>query len=163
MSLNVNLRHLEKKALHLQGERPASGLDVDDIDELIHMIGPVQFDLWVEKLRQSVLVRGQLRFHLQCQCARCLARFRKPIEITDWSCTLLLDGEDKVTVENDCVDLTPFIREDILLAFPQHPLCKTECSGLPFASQEHQKVSEANASGAPSSAWDELDKLKFKN
>ena len=36
----------------------------------------------------------------------------------------------QVAIENDCVDLTPFVREDILLEFPQHPLCKPDCGGL---------------------------------
>jgi uncharacterized metal-binding protein YceD (DUF177 family) len=43
---------------------------------------------------------------------------------------LPLEGEDKVPVDNDCVDLTPFVREDILLEFPQHPLCKPDCGGI---------------------------------
>jgi len=161
MSLIVNLRHLETKAVHIQGERPMNQLEIENIDELIQVIDPVQFDLWIEKLRESVLVHGQLRLNLQCECVRCLARFPNLVEIMDWNCVLLLEGEEKVRIENDCVDLTPFVREDILLAFPRHPLCKPECSGLPFASQQYQKVSEANASGAVSSAWDQLDKLKL--
>ena len=135
--------------------------DIENIDELIQVLDPVQFDLWIEKLRESVLVGGLLRFSLKCECVRCLARFPTLIELADWSCVLLLEGEEKVKVENDCVDLTPFVREDILLAFPRHPLCKPECSGLPFASQQNQEVSEANANGAVSSAWDLLDKLKL--
>jgi uncharacterized metal-binding protein YceD (DUF177 family) len=70
-----------------------------------------------------------------------------------------LEGEDKVSVENDCVDLTPFIREDILLDFPQHPLCKPECAGLKTKSQA-PKVKDAEKEA--SAVWAELDKLKLK-
>ncbi len=35
-----------------------------------------------------------------------------------------------VPIKNDCVDLTPWVREDILLGFPQHPLCRPDCGGL---------------------------------
>jgi uncharacterized protein len=72
---------------------------------------------------------------------------------------LPLEGEDKVSVENDCVDLTPFVREDMLLEFPQHPLCKPECAGL-----KPKKKAQPNAvadKDAPS-PWGELDKLKLK-
>ncbi|MBI4658779.1 MAG: DUF177 domain-containing protein [Verrucomicrobia bacterium] len=161
MPLTFNLRHLEKKDLQLQGEWPAEDLDVEGVDELVRMNEPVRYDITIERLKQSVLVRGRLRFVLNCHCARCLQPFRRAVEIRDWTCTLLLEGEERVAVENDCVDLTPYLREDILLAFPQHPLCKTECSGLPFASQNHPKASEFKASGAVPSAWDELNKLKL--
>ena len=52
------------------------------------------------------------------------------VGIATWTLHLPLEGEDKVTVENDCVDLTPFVREDILLEFPQHPLCKPDCARI---------------------------------
>jgi uncharacterized metal-binding protein YceD (DUF177 family) len=56
--------------------------------------------------------------------------------------------------------LTPWVREDILLEFPQHPLCKRDCSGLRTGSAGTAKTS----SGPPeegSPAWKELNKLKF--
>jgi uncharacterized protein len=65
-----------------------------------------------------------------------------------------------VTISNDVVDLTPYIREDIVLAFPQHPLCKPDCQGL----ENPRKGSAADAqheSELTSSAWSELNKLKF--
>jgi len=62
------------------------------------------------------------------------------------------------------VDLTPFAREDILLEFPQHPLCDPECSGLPNSSVgKAKKNSGAGKTEAGSSAWAELNKLKFNN
>ncbi|MBI2948677.1 MAG: DUF177 domain-containing protein [Verrucomicrobia bacterium] len=161
MPLTINLRHLEHKVLHLRGESQASELEVTNVDELVQMLQPLRYDFWVEKLKGSVLVRGVLRFVLDCQCARCLRPFQRVVELADWSCNLTLEGEDRVAVENDCVDLTPVIREDILLAFPQHPLCKSECSGLPFAAQPYPNASETGASGSVPSAWDELNKLKF--
>ena len=68
---------------------------------------------------------------LACQCVRCLTSFRLPLELNGWTCHLPLQGEDRVKVLNDCVDLTPYVREDILLEIPQHPLCDPECRGLP--------------------------------
>ena len=77
---------------------------------------------------------------------------------------LAVDGEEKVIINNDLIDLTPYIREDILLGFPQRPLCNTECEGLPG-----NKVGKPKKASGPgktvkdaSSAWSELNKLKFK-
>lgn len=162
MKLTFNLRHLEKNDLHLKGEIPAADLDLEAVDELIQIIEPLQYDLWVERMNQSVYVHGKLQVPLQCHCVRCLKPFRQVIDGEQWAWNLELEGEEKVPVENDCVDLTPFIREDILLAFPQHPLCKTECRGLPKAPQKRShQTSGATESGEASSAWAELNKLKF--
>jgi len=69
-----------------------------------------------------------------------------------------------VKVISDCVDLTPFAREDILLEFPQHPLCDPECSGLPTCLlAKRKKNSGAGKTEAGTSAWAELNKLKFNN
>ncbi len=63
-------------------------------------------------------------------------------------------------VDNDLVNLTPYLREDILLALPQHPLCEPECGGLklPARAKDPEKTA-----GKTASAWDALDKLKLKN
>ena len=80
------------------------------------------------------------------------------LKLAGWAVHLPLEGEDKVSVENDCVDLTPFVREDILLDFPQHPLCKPDCAGL-----KKKPPAKAEAAEKPASdVWAELDKLKLK-
>lgn len=162
MRLTFNLRHILKKNLQLQGELDTAELELAGMDELV-AIGPVvAYDLCVERLSQSVLVRGELRFELNCHCARCLQPFRNDVHLADWTCNLPLEGEDRVPVDNDSVDLTPLIREDILLAFPQHPLCRTECGGLLNAPQaKSQPVVRVKPSGEDLSAWAVLNKLKL--
>jgi uncharacterized metal-binding protein YceD (DUF177 family) len=100
---------------------------------------------------------------LLCLCVRCLKPFEFPLKLDKWTQLLPLAGEEKVSVVNDCVDLTPFMREDILLEFPQHPLCKADCSGLPKTLiGKVKKPSGAGQAKAQSSAWAALDKLKLK-
>ena len=67
-----------------------------------------------------------------------------------------------MAVVNDCVDLTPYVREDILLEFPRHPLCDPECRGLPRTSIGKARNSGGTGqSGMGSPAWAELNKLKL--
>jgi uncharacterized metal-binding protein YceD (DUF177 family) len=80
------------------------------------------------------------------------------VKLGDWTAHLPLEGSEKVAIHDDFVDLTPQIREDILLEFPQHPLCGADCSGLPNRSKEKKKSGEQTNG---SSAWSELNKLKF--
>ena len=157
MPVTVNLRHLEKKTVHLEGELSADELDLAEFDELVKLAQPLQYDLEIERLGRNVLVQGRLHLNVTCTCARCLKNYAHEIALDEFTIDLPLEGEDKAAVVNDCVDLTPFIREDILLAFPQHPLCDTECSGLPITITEPDR--EKN--GVGDSAWSALNKLKF--
>src|SRR5262245_26822109 len=131
MPVKVNLRHLEAHPIRLDGQVPVSELDIDTQDEMIQLTKTLDYDLEVEKVEHSLLVQGTLKLQLHCQCVRCLQPFDYNLELKHWVAHLPLEGEDAVPVVNDCVDLTAYIREDILLEFPQHPLCNQECRGLP--------------------------------
>ena len=160
MSLTFNLRHLENKNLRLRGDLPADELDLETNDAMLQAREPLNYDLEVQQLDNSILVQGSLAMTLDCQCVRCLRPFRHRLQLDHWVCHLELEGEEKAVVTNDCVDLTPYLREDIFLAFPQHPLCKPDCRGLASL----QKKLEAGASDAQepaTSPWTALDKLKL--
>ena len=162
MPLLISLRLLERENLELTGELPVSELDLEGVDELITLKEPLKYDLEAQTLEKSILVQGSLELDLHCECSRCLKPFIYRLELEDWAALLPLEGEEKVVVTNDSIDLTPAIREDILLGFPQHPLCKAECAGLPKKSIG--KVKKTGGDGKTkqaSSAWAELNKLKL--
>ena len=141
MPLVVNLRHLEEHDVILRGELPVDELDLDTRDEMIR-------------------VTRSLRLTLECQCVRCLKPFKRKLELNPWVRHLPFEGEEQVPVVNDCADLTPYVREDMLLELPRHPLCKPDCRGL-----EKIKTGKAQNTGGKDelipSAWTELDKLKL--
>jgi uncharacterized protein len=153
----VNLRHVEERDIHLEGELPVAELDFAVQDELVRVGKPLHYWLQIQSLHESLLVTGALELTLDCECARCLKPFAYVVELPEWAVHLPLSGEEQVSVENDCVDLTPFIREDMLLEFPQHPLCRPDCAGL----KKKSKVRLAAETKEKPSAWTELDKLKL--
>jgi uncharacterized protein len=157
--LSVNLRHLETRNVVLRGELPLAGLDLDVRDEMIRVASPVEYDIEVEKLDDALLVQGELRVAFECECVRCLKKFTRELELNPWTLHLPLAGDEKVSVDNDCVDLTPFVREDILLEFPQHPLCRPDCGGLKPKTGKAGKI--AGKEEVKPSAWTELNKLKL--
>ena len=152
----INLRHLEDGNVILSDELAIEELDIDTKDELVRLREPLKYDLEAERMEGGVLVQGTLSLTLDCQCARCLKAFPYPLQMQNWVCHLPLTGDEKVDVINDCVDLTPYVRDDIVLAFPQRPLCDPECKGL--VSVAKQPVSEAETASNP---WSELNKLKL--
>lgn len=162
MPLIVNLRHLETHVARFEGELSVEELDIDTRDEAIRVAHPLEHDLAVQELDKGLLVQGCLRLTLECVCVRCLKLFQHRLELEGWTCHLPLQGEDRVTVINDCVDLTPFVREDILLEFPRHPVCEPGCRGLPKTSVG--KPGSASGTGKTEmdlSTWAELNKLKL--
>ena len=162
MPLLINIRHLEHQAVTLRGDLPSAELDLEGIDELIRARSPLEHDLVAVRHERSILVQGRLRLTLGCECVRCLKAFEHRLELEEWSCLLPLEGDDKVLINNDCVDLTPYVREDIVLAFPQHPLCEPDCRGLrPGPQAGTGQSSGTTAYEDLSSAWAELNKLKL--
>lgn len=162
MPLLLNIRDLEHGALEFSGEVPAFELDLDG-DELIHAQEPAVFELEAQLSEGAILVKGRVEMLLNCECARCLKKFQRPLCLEEWALLLPLEGEDKVSTEGDVVDLTPYLREDILLSYSQHPLCDAECRGLAQVSHgESGKGSNgSHGTGQQGSVWDELGKLKF--
>ncbi|PAW86326.1 MAG: hypothetical protein B9S33_08265 [Pedosphaera sp. Tous-C6FEB] len=162
MPLIVNLRQVRLEPQELCGELSAAELDAGRDDAVVHLNHPLEYDLTASLLEEAVLVQGELRLTVDCECVRCLAQMEEHLELPDFAAHLPLEGEDAVAVVDDCVDLTPYLREDILLALPQHPLCKPDCRGL-------SQLAAGGASGsttqtnAGSSAWAALNQLKLKD
>ena len=162
MALLINIRVLERGPVRMEGQLAAGDLELTEVDELIQLEGPVGYDLEAQKLEQSVLVQGNLEVKLRCECARCLKSFVKRLDLSGWTCHLELEGDEAVPISNDCVDLTPQIREDILLELPQHPLCQPGCRGLPAKGPgKSQTTGKAGQTSAVSPDWTVLNKLKL--
>ncbi len=162
--LHISYREIQTKPVRLSGSVSSQVLELDSCDELIHLPHPLEFELEAELTGGAILVQGSLSLDLECECARCLKRFRYPVRIASWAVHIPMEGEDSAPNTGDAVDLTPYVREDIVLAFPQHPLCESECNGLPgLVNGGEGTKSVAQSSGhKPASIWDQLDKLKIR-
>jgi len=160
MSLTINLKRLEEGNLALNGEVSAAELELEGVDELAHFEQPLRYDFDASLMDDSVFLQGSWRIVATLECARCLKRFSRELGVSEWASHLALTGDEAVPIKDETVDLTSLLREDIVLALPQHPVCDEGCAGLSSA-----RLKIDNESGpAPelsSSAWAELDKLKL--
>ena len=85
--------------------------------------------------------------------------------IRDRSCLLPLAGEEKIELTNVSADLTPYLREDTFLAFPQHPLCEPGCGETPKRTGgdgKPLKLREASIETGEASVWSKLDNLNLE-
>lgn len=161
MALLVNLRHLEEGSRQETGALTGEELEIAGLDELIRTPLPLKYDLEVSLLENALLVQGSLEMTFRCECSRCLKPFDLTISEDAWAAHLPLSGEEAVSVDNDCVDLTPPIREHMLLELPQRPVCGDDCKGWVKPAEKSSSRKQAEATEEAPSPWAALDKLKL--
>ena len=161
MPLFINLKQLEERSELLAGELPVEELGFDFEDEVVKFSKPLTYQLEVQHLQDSILLSGQLELPVECACVRCLKPINTVICLRNWHCHIPLEGEERPTIVRDSVDLTPYIREDMVLALPTHPVCRDDCPGLTEKTTNSLRTSSHVPEGV-ASPWDELNKLKLK-
>ncbi|MGE3308786.1 MAG: DUF177 domain-containing protein [Limisphaerales bacterium] len=162
MPIRVSVAALHHGDVHLVGEEPPESMHWEIQDPCVEARQSLHYDLRAELMEKEVFVEGWVETVLNCVCVRCLEPFEHVLRLEAWSCLLALEGEDAVALVDESVDLTPHIREDSLLALPQHPLCRPECPGMPGQPKgPGVQGSASDEARGVSSAWSVLDKLKL--
>jgi len=121
---------------HRTVEAPA-GLGVPDVIE-VPPGSAVELDLRVESVIEGVLITGTATAEVTGECSRCLDPLSDTItvHVTELyaypdSATDASTDEDEVSrVVSDLVDTEPVVRDAVMLALPQVPLCAEDCPGL---------------------------------
>ena len=142
--MKVKFHLILEEGLHLEGEDPPSALDFHG--EIFRFEHPVRYVLdFQETAPNTVLARGSLSTVVKARCVRTLEWFDLPLEINDFLAEAEVDGDD--------VDLTPQMREDILLGLPSHPISP---GTQPLAARM------PDGTGPKGGLWSKLDQLNIK-
>jgi uncharacterized metal-binding protein YceD (DUF177 family) len=151
--MKVHLRQIPSEGLHIEGEDPSSILELEE-PEVVPKT-PVSYSLDLLLGSDGLLATGQLSVDCECTCVTCLEKFMVPVRVEDFACQVELTGTEEI-------DLTPVVREDIILTLPPHPHCdwsgERQCPGVP----RPQTAASSEASEVSSEAWGALDQLKIK-
>jgi uncharacterized protein len=152
--MKIHLRHIHADGLHLEGEEEC--LIPDLAAEEVRCKGPLRYALDLGISEGALWATGSLAQPVELTCVRCLEPFPFDIEAKAFSIHVDLTGPE-------LIDLTPYMREDILLNLPAHPHCDREggreCPAANAPASENV-VSEAVPKAQPD--WSALDKLKLK-
>jgi len=146
--MKIHVKQIPAQGLHLEGEEdcPISELE----DESIRCSGPLHYKLEIGISGDALWANGTLRQPMELQCVSCLERFVYVVEVAEFAVHRELTGPETI-------DLTPFIREDILLNLPAHPHCDRD--GNRICRATHPKATEQSKRKPD---WSVLDKLKLK-
>lgn len=152
----VELKLLSPEGSALEGEEPNSILEVDD-DPHLRLSQPIRCHLWARRVSKRLVVKGRLEMALEMECARCARFFWTTVQVSSF-----LRAYD-LPEGTETVDVTPDIREEILLHLRPFPLCRPDCRGLcPRCGKD---LNEGPCSCQPppweEGPWAGLDKLKL--
>lgn len=97
---------------------------------------PLEVSLRAHAEGDTVVVEGPCSTRVEYMCSRCLDTFIKPLEFHfhekfTRKATSENDEDDDIhVVQDDQVDLSAYIEENVQVEMPFIPLCKEDCLGL---------------------------------
>lgn len=106
--------------------------------------GVVHIQVGVKKSGNFYNVEGFEEYNLSLTCSRCLEGINrhekhnfqlefknKTGHAINGELTRGIDeNKNEYIVENNCINLGPFLRDQLILSVPMKPLCSEECEGL---------------------------------
>ncbi|MCL1909941.1 MAG: YceD family protein [Kiritimatiellaeota bacterium] len=120
----LNLTKLTPSATRFTGEDPVSSLEWEGSEtDSVRPASPLRWDFTARLFDTELLIDGSASADFEGVCARC----GKAVKFTIREPLSFSTAVDSVSLT---VDLTPEIREAILLALPSNPLCRDDCPGL---------------------------------
>ena len=148
--MQIHLKQIPTHGLHLEGEEDCPIQEVES--EEIRCAGPLHYDIDLGVAGASLWANGSLSQPVELRCVSCLEKFAYEVRVPAFAMHTELLGPETV-------DLTPFMREDILLNLPAHPHCDRDgdrvCTSRQLETAEQQTRRKSD--------WSPLDKLKFEN
>ncbi len=152
--MKINVKRLPEEGEELVGSEPASIMELEDPE--VRFEQEIRYALTAQIRSNALIVTGRLEAPVTLRCGRCLRRFARRLRVNDFVFHQELHGED-------FIDLTPQLREDIILELPQRALCDESCKGLcPVCGTDlNQTVCQCRATPAEP-RWQALDQLNIK-
>ena len=103
----------------------------------------VSGSLKLVRTNRSIVVKGTLQTSLWLDCARCLEKYRYPLEftveeeyfpVTEVASGLTVEDEfetgDFIIDENLQLDISEAMRQYVVMTMPMKPLCRLDCTGF---------------------------------
>jgi len=137
--------------LHLEGEEDCLISELES--EGVRCAGPMKYSLDLGVAEGALWANGSLQQPVELTCVGCLEKFVHEIKVPAFALHTELHGPETV-------DLSPFMREDLLLNLPAHPRCDREGGRVCKAARPETVPQEPAAKREHD--WGELDKLKLR-
>ena len=121
--MKIMVARIPEEGSTYEGTDPGAILELEN-DPFVSVEGDVCYTLTAQHVSDELIVRGALSVPLGLRCTRCAEFFSTTVTDSDFLRAY------PASEEIDSVDITPDMREDLLLAIPSFPVCGAECKGL---------------------------------
>ena len=148
--MKVHLRQIPAEGLRLEGEEECVIPQLDPAE--VQCAGPLRYALEVGISEGALWAKGELHQPVEVHCVRCLEAFPFEIAVPDFAIHTELAGPE-------VVDLTPFMREDVLLNLPPYPHCDRDGGRICPVPEEKVSGAQAEPLAARPPDWSALDQL----
>jgi DUF177 domain-containing protein len=146
--MKVHLKQIPSQGLHIEGEEKCPIQELET--EGIRCAGRLHYELDLGVAGGGLWANGSLSLPVELRCVSCLEKFAHEIRVPAFAAHIELHGPETV-------DLTPLMREDILLNLPAHPRCDRDGDRVCKAKQLETVEQDTKRK----SDWSALDKLKL--
>jgi len=147
--VKVHLKQIPPEGLHLEGDEECPILELET--EGIRCAGSLHYSIDLGVRSGALWASGSVSQAVELRCVACLEKFVHEIQVPAFAMHTELRGPETV-------DLTPFMREDLLLNLPAHPHCDRNAGRVCRPKQ----IEAAAQDTGRKSDWSALDKLKLK-
>ncbi|HEU5223550.1 MAG TPA: YceD family protein [Candidatus Lumbricidophila sp.] len=91
----------------------------------------VHLEVRLESVHDGILATVEVDTTADGECGRCLDPITQSVEVEFQELFAYHSGEAiEAEVQDDHVDLEPFIRDAVVLSLPFQPVCRADCPGL---------------------------------
>jgi uncharacterized protein len=153
--MKLDVLSLPAEGRSFEGEETEGALDLQG-EEFVRGHGPLHYAIRAQALPGELLVTGRLWAMVDFCCSRCAEFFPLRVEEPAFLYHMPLP------VPGDVVDLTPEMREAILLAFPAYPVCREGCAGLCPHCGANRNEKPCSCAPGTEPRWGGLDNLKLE-
>jgi uncharacterized metal-binding protein YceD (DUF177 family) len=147
--VKVHLKQIPTGGLHLEGDEECPILELET--EGIRCVGPLHYSIDLGVTSGALWASGSLSQPVELRCVACLEQFVHEIQVPAFAMHTELRGPETV-------DLTPFMREDLLLNLPAHPHCDRDAGRV----CKPKQIVTSEQDTKRKSDWSALDQLKLK-
>jgi uncharacterized metal-binding protein YceD (DUF177 family) len=151
-AMKIQVNKIPAKGAAFEGKEREDILELNDPG--IRPVDTLSYSLFAQFDKDTLLVSGTLSILLELDCVSCLQPFLYPLTVRDFSVQIPAGP-------TDTVDLTTYLREDIVLALPVHPRCDWDGSRVCPGPKIPREVTEEKEPSRPD-AWAALDELNLR-
>jgi uncharacterized metal-binding protein YceD (DUF177 family) len=153
--LQIDVRNIDVEEMDFAGEIPAKVFELEN-DVLSKPLTGLKYRVHIQLAGKELVASGDLEAEFDCCCAKCGEFFSTSVRTPSF--LRAYDLSEGVEI----LDLTPDLREDLLLELPAYPACAEAATGTcPNLQRVREVEQRLDKIPGEDNRWGGLDNIKL--